>query len=111
VRFVAELLEQTERRDAAEILPERLPEPIQYTSHREFVRETLRREVGLSAAGAEFVDRAQESEATRAYRDHLNSEGSPSEIAAAGYVWRPGTEATDPATRKTAAAKAGRRAA
>ena len=51
----------------------------------------------LSAAGTEFVDREQETEATRAYRDQMNSEGSPSEIVAAGYVWRPGTELTDPA--------------
>jgi hypothetical protein len=99
VRFVARLFEETERRDAAEILPERLPQPIQYTSHREFVRETLRRELTLSARGPEFVDREQESEATRAYREQMNSEGSPSETAAAGYVWKPGTELTDPATR------------
>jgi hypothetical protein len=111
VRFVAELFEQTERRDAAEILPQTLPEPIQYTSHREFVRETLRREMSLSAAGVDFVDREQESAATRAYRDHLNSEGSPSETVAAGYVWRPGTELTDPAARKTESAPARRRAA
>jgi hypothetical protein len=99
VRFVADLFEQTERRDAAEVLPERLVEPIRYASHREFVRQTLRREVGLSAAGTEFVDRDQETEATRAYRDEVNAEGSPTETVAAGYVWRPGTELTDPATR------------
>ncbi|HEX9820023.1 MAG TPA: hypothetical protein VGD07_10460 [Methylomirabilota bacterium] len=99
VRVVARLFEETEGRDAAEILPERLPEPIRYASHRDFVREVLRRELTLSAVGAEFVDREQESEATRTYRDHMNSEGSPSETVAAGYTWRPGTELTDPATR------------
>jgi hypothetical protein len=55
VRFVAELFEKTERRDAAEVLPERLPEPIRYVSHREYVREVLRRELTLSAAGTEFA--------------------------------------------------------
>jgi hypothetical protein len=99
VRFVAELFEETEGRDAAEVLPERLPEPIRYTSHREFVRETLRRELTLSAAGTEFVDREQETAATRAYRDQMNSDGSPTETVAAGYVWQPGTELTDPAKR------------
>jgi hypothetical protein len=99
VRFVAHLLEETEGRDAAEILPERLPEPIRYQSHRDFVREVLRRELTLSAAGTEFVDREQETAATRAYREHVNSAGSPSETVAAGYVWRPGTELTDPAMR------------
>jgi hypothetical protein len=99
VRFVAELFEQTERRDAAEVLPERLPEPIRYQSHREFVRETLRRELTLSARGSEFVDRDDESDATRAYRDQMNADGSPSETVAAGYVWRPGTELTDASQR------------
>jgi rubrerythrin len=111
VRFVARLFEETERRDAAEVLPERLPEPIRYTSHREFVRETLRRELTLRAAGTEFVDREQETEATRAYRDQMNSEGSPSETVAAGYVWRPGTELTDPSTRVHAVSPAPRRRA
>jgi hypothetical protein len=101
VRFVAELFESQERRDAAEVLPGRLPEPIRYVSHREFVRETLRRELTLSAAGTEFVSRDDESEATRAYRDRMNSEGSPSETVAAGYVWRPGTELTDRGARMT----------
>ena len=103
--LVAQLFENTEKRDAAEVLPERLPEPIRYVSHRDFVRETLRREVTLSAAGTEFVDREQESEGTRTYRDHMNSQGSPSETVAAGYVWRPGTELTDPATRVGRAAE------
>ena len=112
VRFVARLFEETEGRDAAEVLPDRMPEPIRYTSHREFVRETLRRELTLSAAGTEFVDREQETEATRAYRDQMNSEGSPTETVAAGYVWRPGTELTDPAARVPAtSSKSKRRAA
>jgi rubrerythrin len=102
LRFVAELFENTERRDAAALLPERLPEPIRYQSHREFVRDVLRREVPLSANGAEFVPREQESTETRAYRERMNSEGSPSETVAAGYVWRPGTELTDPAARLSA---------
>jgi hypothetical protein len=99
VRFVARLFEEIEGRDPAEVLPERLPEPIRYESHRDFVRETLRRELRLSANGTEFVDRDEESAETRAYRDHVNSAGSPSESVAAGYVWRPGTELTDPSTR------------
>jgi rubrerythrin len=99
VRVVARLFEETEGRDAAAVLPERLPEPIAYVSHRDFVREVLRREVGLSARGTEFVDRDGESEGTRAYREHMNSQGSPSETVAGGYAWRPGTELTDPAMR------------
>ena len=89
--LVRELFETQAGRDAAEILPARLPEPIDYSSQRDFVRKTLEREVGLSALGPEIVPRAKESEATREYRDQMNSEGSPTDTIAAGYKWQPGT--------------------
>jgi ribonucleotide reductase alpha subunit len=40
-----------EGRDAEEILPAKLPEPIQYESQRAFVREVLEQEVDLRAQG------------------------------------------------------------
>jgi hypothetical protein len=92
LRHVANLFERFEKRDAAEVLPGKLPEPIAYRSHREFVRSVLRKEVRLSAKGPDLIERSEESEATRRYRDLLNSEGSPSDSVAADYVWRPGTE-------------------
>lgn len=97
LRFVADLFEKVEKRDAAEIVPEALPSPIHYESHRQFIRNTLRNELHLSAVGPDFVDRGNETEQTRAYRDHLNSQGSPTDTVAAGYVWMPGTELVDPA--------------
>jgi hypothetical protein len=97
LRFVADLFEQSEKRDAAEVLSETLPAPIRYESHREFVRQTLRREVQLSAAGASFVDRSEETEQTRAYRNHMNADGSPSDTVSASYIWMPGTELAAPA--------------
>jgi rubrerythrin len=100
LRFVAELFENTEKRDAAELLEQACPAPIRYESHRAFVRDTLRREVHLSAVGSEFVDRDQESEETRDYRAHMNAEGSPSDTVAAGYIWTPGTELAAPAYSK-----------
>ena len=101
-----------EGRDAAEILPESLPEPIRYESHREFVREVLRAEVNLSAVGSDYVERSKESSATRAYRDQLNADGSPSDTVAGGYVWMPGTElATMTHDGQPAGAHAGRKGA
>jgi rubrerythrin len=97
LRFVAELFENTEKRDAAEVLSASLPKPIRYVSHREFVRQTLRTEVNLSAVDSQFVDRGQETELTRNYRNHMNSAGSPSDTVAAGYIWTPGTELAAPA--------------
>jgi hypothetical protein len=97
LRFVADLFEKTEKRDAAEVLSGSLPKPIRYDSHREFVRQTLRTEVQLSAVDSQFVDRSQETEHTRNYRQQMNSEGSPSDTVAAGYIWTPGTELATPA--------------
>jgi hypothetical protein len=92
LHYVMQLFQQLEGRDPAEVLPKELPEPIAFTSHRDFVRRVLNDEVGLSANGTEFVPRGEESERTLRYRQQLNSENSPSSIASAGYRWRPGTE-------------------
>jgi hypothetical protein len=93
LQTVMELFKKHERRDPAEILPENLPDPIEYKSQREFVRDVLEKELDYRAVGKEFVPSSdQESEASRNYRDQLNSEGVPTEIITAGYVWKPGTE-------------------
>jgi hypothetical protein len=89
---VAELFKKHENRDPAEIFPGDLPEPIPFASQREFVRKTLLQEVDMRTNGTQFVDLADESQASIAYREHLNSDGSPSESVAAGYIWVPGTE-------------------
>jgi hypothetical protein len=86
------VLRKTMDRDPAEFLPRTLPAPIDFASHRAFVRETLKREVDLRAKGTEFVPSAQEGAASKEYRRHLNSEGSPSELVARGYRYRPGGE-------------------
>jgi rubrerythrin len=97
LQFVAEIFENTERRDASEVLENTLPAPIRYESHRDFVREVLRTEVHLSAVDGTFVDRSEETEETQEYRRHMNSEGSPSDTVAASYIWTPGTELAAPA--------------
>ncbi|MES2538805.1 MAG: hypothetical protein V4632_23340 [Pseudomonadota bacterium] len=89
---VAELFKQHEKRDPMEIIPGDLPEPIRFASQRDFVRQVLGKEVDLRAKGTQFVDKADESQASIAYRTVINSEGSPSETVAAGYMWTPGTE-------------------
>jgi rubrerythrin len=89
---VAELFKEYERRDPLEVIPKDLPDALPFESQRDFVRETLAREVDLRANGTEIVPLEQETEISRAYRAHMNSQGSPSEIVAQGYAWRPGTE-------------------
>jgi hypothetical protein len=95
LQHVARLFEKVERRDAQEVLGDgALPEPIQYESHRDFVREVLRAEVNLTAVGNAFVPFSQEDPAgpSARQRQRLNAQGVPSERVAAGYVWAPGTE-------------------
>lgn len=86
------LFERHEQRDAAEILPAILPEPIPFASQRDFVRDTLALEVDLRANGTRFVGLDDESDETLEYRAKLNAEGSPSQTVAAGYRYAPGTE-------------------
>ena len=92
--FVLDLFKKFERRDPAEIIPESLPEPIEYKSHREFVRKTLAEEVDLRARKTQFIPKQEEGADSPSviYREQLNSSGSPSETVAAGYKWKPGTE-------------------
>lgn len=88
------LFQDLEGRDPAEILEGALPALIPFESQRQFVRKTLASEVNLRANRTQFISAAQmpQNSPTHFYRDHLNSEGSPSEKIAAGYVWAPGTE-------------------
>lgn len=97
LQFVMELFKKHERRDPAEVIESKLPDPISWESHRTFVTQVLNDEAGLQAKGTQFVDTGAQpaTEATRIYREQLAKDGSPGEIVAAGYVWRPGTELTD----------------
>jgi hypothetical protein len=90
--FVRDLYESRERRDAAEILPERLPDPLPHRSQRAFVRDVLRNEVDLRAKGTRFVPEEQEGARSATYRAQVNSDGSPSDAVATAYRWEPGTE-------------------
>jgi hypothetical protein len=87
-----DLMKQIEKRDPAELLPPVLPEPIDFSSQRKYVRETLAAQVDFRAKGKEIVPLEQDSQASIAYRERMNRAGSPSERVAAGYRWRPGTE-------------------
>src|SRR5690606_30867895 len=92
LHMVSELFKQHERRDPAEILPEVLPDPIAYESQRDFIRQTLNQEVDLRTDGTRFVPMEKEAASSLDYRAHLNSDGSPTDLIAAGYRWQPGTE-------------------
>jgi hypothetical protein len=94
LNYVMDLFRQMENRDPFEVLPRSLPEAIRYESHREFVRETLAREVNYAAVGADIVAAEPADSPSALYREQLNRRGSPTALVAAGYVWRPGTETT-----------------
>ena len=101
LHVVMELMKQIEKRDPAELLPKTLPDPIKLESQREFVRQTLEREVDFRAVGADYVPNRQDSAATLKYRQQLNTPVSPSTLVAAGYRWTPGTELAETPTTAT----------
>jgi hypothetical protein len=92
------LFSRLEKRDPAEVLPATLPKPISFESHRTFVRSVLEKEVGLTAVGTQYVpaEKVPAGSPSVAYRDQLNSAGSPSQTVAAGYRFTPGTELSAP---------------
>ncbi|MDX2090857.1 MAG: hypothetical protein SFX73_23560 [Kofleriaceae bacterium] len=92
VHVVAEIFEDIERRDAAEVLHRIIDAPLDHRSQRDMIRSVLRTEVGLSAREQELVPRADETIRTREQRARLDRDDSPSNVVAAGYVWGPGTE-------------------
>jgi hypothetical protein len=119
LHFVMDLFKKFEKRDPAELLPATLPEPIQYRSQRAFVREVLAKEVNYRANKTE-IGPIQDSKETLAYREQMNSAGSPSENVAAGFAWSPGGEVaarmagegpdvTEGAAKSTSSAKRGKR--
>jgi len=88
-----QLFKEMERRDPAEVLGDgELARPIQYKSHRQFVRQVLAAEEQQRKNGTAFVDAGEEGASSLAYRQTMNATGSPAHIASAGYVWKPGTE-------------------
>jgi hypothetical protein len=94
LHFVLDVFRKYDKRDPAEVIPESLPEPIEYKSHRQFVRKVLNEEVDLRARSTRIISKDEEAADSPSvrYREQLNSNGSPSETVAAGYKWKPGTE-------------------
>ena len=92
LEFACDLFKKYERRDPAEVLVGELPKMRPLKRNRDFVRETLSKEIDLRAHGIHYVPKEQEDRASQDYRNHLNSEGIPSDMASAGYIWTPGTE-------------------
>ncbi len=92
--FVREIFERVEKRDPFTVIPRTLPQPIDYSSQRAFVRDVLAKEVNLRAVGTEIVplDHEKPGSPSVTYRDHMNQDGSPTQIVAANYQWRPGGE-------------------
>ena len=90
--YVRDLFQNIEGRDAAEVLPNALPEPIAFKSQRDFVRKCVISEVDLRANGTQFVPRDQESEKTRQYRKIVHADGDTAAAISRGFWWAPGGE-------------------
>jgi len=95
LQMAIQVFENTDRRDASEILGDgSLPAPILFESHRDYLRDVVAEECDMRKDRTEFVDKKDEGATSIPWRDHLNSDGSPSTAVSAGYRWAPGTELT-----------------
>jgi len=92
LQVVMDLMKRVEGRDPAELLPESLPDPVKFASQREFVRQTLAREVDMRPLGLDYQPQGGDSAESLRYRQQLNGPVSPTTVVAAGYRWIPGTE-------------------
>jgi hypothetical protein len=93
LQVVMRLFKDVERRDPAELLGDgSLPPRIKFASQREFIRKVVAAEIPMRKNGTQFVNEAAEAPASIAWRDQLNSEGSPSQAVSGGWHWTPGTE-------------------
>jgi len=90
--MACEALKKFENRDPAQIVTSDFTSPLEFRSHREYVRNVLVNEVGVRTDGTRFVSKEQESPLSINYRTTINADGSPSEAVASGYIWTPGTE-------------------
>jgi hypothetical protein len=90
--MACEALKQFGKRDPAEIVTTDFSTPLAFRSQRDYVRKVLSAEVDLRTSGTQFVPKEQESVLSQTYRSTVNTNGSPSEAVASGYVWMPGTE-------------------
>src|SRR5262249_55483407 len=55
VRVGGELLRRYEGVDPAELLPAELPEPTRFEQNKQYIRQVLKAEVGLTSVGLDFV--------------------------------------------------------
>jgi hypothetical protein len=103
LQVVIQLFKQHEKRDPAELLGDgKLPDRIEFKSHRQFVRQVIAQEVSMRKNGTQFVAESDEGATSLAYRQQMNRDGSPSEMVSATYHWAPGTELARAAMRKAA---------
>ncbi|WAS90723.1 hypothetical protein [Nannocystis punicea] len=55
VRVAGEMLRRYEGMEPAELLPVELPEPTRFEANKQYIREVLKAQVGLTAVGLDFV--------------------------------------------------------
>jgi len=95
VRTAGELLRRYEGIEPAEILPKALPEPLQFQSNKEYVRQVLANQVDLRTVGASFVplDQLPKDGLYVQYQQVVNGGGFvPSERVIEEYRQQKGSE-------------------
>jgi len=77
LRIAADLMQRYEGREAAEILPKELPEPVRFEPNKQFLRELLATQIDVTSLGTGYVHEAHER--FQQMQAALNDGGVPSE--------------------------------
>lgn len=80
LRVAAELLRELDGKEAQEMLPKTLPDALTFEPNKQYVRDVLAAQVGLTGDGTEFVPGENVDGRWREYRDIVNNPDSPAEV-------------------------------
>lgn len=88
LRLAAELLQQMDGKDASELLPASLPEPVTFEPNKQYLREVLTSQISLISDGPDFVsvDTLPEDHRYFRYQAMVNQGIVPSEQVILDYT-------------------------
>jgi hypothetical protein len=95
LRQACELMKKIDGKEAAELLPKELPEPIKFQSNKEYVRKVLETQIPLTAKETEFVptDKLDGNHRYFKYQKSVNgAEASPTEALINSHRLQEGTD-------------------
>jgi hypothetical protein len=97
LRVACDLMKQYEKRDPADFLPAKLPEPVLFQPNKQYVRKVLAEQINLTANRTEFVpiEQLPKDHSYYQYQKAVNSEDIPSQEVISKYISKKGKDYRD----------------